>query len=60
MYFVRNCKEWNFHKIVWCEVVLQLADIGTNNDREDEFNPRLKYTIVILANWQKNCTRGVV
>ena len=27
---------------------LQLSEIGTNNVREDEFNPRLGYNIIIL------------
>ena len=28
-------------KTVYCEVGLQLADIGTDNGREDELNPGL-------------------
>ena len=35
MHFVKNGEECNLHKIVWCEGVLQLADIGTKNVRED-------------------------
>ena len=38
MNFVINGEECNLHNIVWCEIVLQLADIGTNNFKEDEFN----------------------
>ena len=34
MHFVINSEECNFHKTVWCEGDLQLADIGTNNVRE--------------------------
>ena len=30
---VRNGEEFNLHKIVWCEVGIQLADIGTKNVR---------------------------
>ena len=33
--FVRNGEECNSHKTVWNEVGLPLADIGTNNVRED-------------------------
>ena len=33
-HFVRNGKEYNLHKPVWCEVGLKLAEIGTNNIRE--------------------------
>ena len=31
MHFVRNGEKCNMHKIDWCEVGLQLADIGTKN-----------------------------
>ena len=31
MHFVINGEDYNFHKTVWCEVRLQLADFGTNN-----------------------------
>ena len=34
IHFVRNGEECNFHKTVWCEDGLQLAEIGTNNVRE--------------------------
>ena len=36
MYFVRNGKYKNLHKTVWCEGSIQLADIETNNVREEE------------------------
>ena len=35
MHFVRNGEELNFNKIVWCKEGLQLANIGTNNVKED-------------------------
>ena len=38
------------HRIDWCEVGLQLADIGTNNVSEPELTPRIKYTMVRLEN----------
>ena len=31
---LRNGKECNFYKKLWCEVGMQLADIGTKNFRE--------------------------
>ena len=34
MNFVRNDEEYNFHKKVWYEGGLKLADIGPNNARE--------------------------
>ena len=36
------------HKIDWCEVVLQLADIGTKNVSEPDLTPRMKYIMVRL------------
>ena len=57
--FVRNGEEWNFHKTVWCEGGLQLADIGTNNVRENKLNARLVYYMVRLDNWQRTFQRGV-
>ena len=33
---------------MWCEVGLQLSDIGTNNVREDKLNTRLGYAMVRL------------
>ena len=41
MYSVRNYKECNLHKIVWCDEGPKLADIGTKNVRDDELNPGL-------------------
>ena len=38
------------HKIDWCEVDLQLADIGTNNVSEPDITPRMRYIMVRLEN----------
>ena len=59
MNLVRNGKQYNFHKTVWCEVGMKLADIGTENIREDQLNTRLGYNMLILENWQNTCKRGV-
>ena len=48
IHFVRNGKEWNFHKTVWYEGGLKLADIGTKGVREYEFNNILVYAMVRL------------
>ena len=40
IHFMRNGTEWNLQKTVWCEVGMQLEDIGTENFREEEFNNR--------------------
>ena len=45
---------------MWCEGGVKLPDIGTNNNGEDELNPRLGYVIVRLDNIQNSCTRGVI
>ena len=47
---VKNGEECNLHKTLWCEGGLQLSDIGTNNVRDDELNPRISYDMVILDN----------
>ena len=47
---VRNVEEFNLHKTVWCEGVLKLAYIGTNNVRYEELNPRLEYAMARLKN----------
>ena len=36
------------HKIYWCEVGLQLAEIGTKNVGEPDLTPRTKYIVVRL------------
>ena len=59
-HFVINGEDCNFHKMVWCEGGLQLADIGTKNSRWDEFNPRLGYAMVRLESWHNTCTIGVI
>ena len=49
MHFLINGKECNFHNTVWCEVFIELADIGTKNVSEGEFNTVLGYSVVILT-----------
>ena len=56
---LRNGEEWNLHKIVWCEVGLQLVVIGTKNVWEDELNPRFGYDTIMLVNFQNTCTIDV-
>ena len=38
------------HNIDWCEGVLQLADIDTNNVGENDLNTRIKYIMARLEN----------
>ena len=56
MQLVRNGEKFNLHKTVWFEGYLQLADIVTNNIREDDLNPRLVYYMLRLDNLQNTCT----
>ena len=46
--FVRNGEKWKMHKIDWCEGVLQLAYIATNNVGDPDLTPRIKYIMVRL------------
>ena len=48
MHFVRNGEKCKMHNIDWCEVRMQLADIGTNNVGEPDLTPRIKYIMVRL------------
>ena len=59
IHLVRNGKEWNLNKEVWCEEGLQLADIGNKNVRDYQLNPILGYSMVRLENGQNTCQRGV-
>ena len=46
MHFGSNGEKFKKHKIYWCEVGLQLADIGTNNVSEPDLTPIMKYIMV--------------
>ena len=50
---VRNGKKGKMNKIDWCEGGLQLADIATKNVGENDLNPRMKYIMVRLDNWDR-------
>ena len=41
------------HKIGWCEVCLQLADIATKNVGENDLNIRMKYIMVRVDKWYR-------
>ena len=51
--YVRNGKKWKIHKIDWCEGVLKLADIETNNNAENDLNQIMKYIVVKPYNWDR-------
>ena len=53
MHFVRNGEKFKMHNIDWCEEGLQLADIATNIFGENDLNPRMKYIMVWLDNWDR-------
>ena len=50
MHFVKNVDTCKMHKIDWCEVGMQLADIATNNVGDTDLTPRMKYIMVRLEN----------
>ena len=50
MHFVSNGEKFKMHKIYWCEVGLQLAEIGTKNVSEPDLTLRIKYIMVRLEN----------
>ena len=50
MHFVMNGEKFKMRKIDWCEVGLQLADIGTKNVSEAYLTPKMKYIMVRLEN----------
>ena len=60
MHLVINGEECNMHKTVWCEGVLKLTCIGTNNIREDKLYPILQYDMVRLDNLHNTGQRGVI
>ena len=50
MHFVRNGEKCKMHKIDWCEVGLQLADIDTKNVGEHGLTPSMKYIMLRMDN----------
>ena len=50
MHLVRNGEKCKMHKINWCEVGIQLEEIGTKNVSEPDLTPRIKYIMVIIEN----------
>ena len=46
------------HKIDWCERGLQLEDISTKTVGNNDLNPRMKYIMERLDNWEQLCKRG--
>ena len=53
VHFVRNGEKWKMRKVDWCEGGLKLADIATKNVGENDLNPRMKYIMVRLDNWDR-------
>ena len=51
VHFVGNGENCKMHKIHWCGGSLQLSDIATKNVGENDLNPRMKYILVRLENW---------
>ena len=51
VHFVRNGEKWKMHKIGWYEGGIQLSVIATKNVGENDLNPRMKYIMVSIENW---------
>ena len=51
VHLVSNGVKCQMHKIYWYEGGLQLVDIANQNFGENDFNPRMKYSMVILDNY---------
>ena len=46
MHFVKNGEKCKMRTKDWCEVGLQLVDIGTKNVSEPDLTPRMKFRMV--------------
>ena len=50
VHFVRNGESCKFYKIEWCEGILQLEDVATNDFGDNNFNHRMKYIMASIYN----------
>ena len=57
IHFVSNGEKCKMHKIDWCEGVLKLSDIATNNVGDNYLTPIMKYIMVSLDNWDRTLIR---
>ena len=53
IHFLRNGEKFKMHKIDLFDVGLKSEDITTNNVGEHDLTPRMKYTMVIIDNWDR-------
>ena len=53
VHFVRNGEICKINKIDWCEGVTQLAVIVTKNVGENDLNTKIKYTMVMIDDWER-------
>ena len=51
LHFVSNGENWKIHEIEWCERGLQFTYSASKNVGENDLNPRIKYIMTILDNW---------
>ena len=54
---VRNGENYNMHKIDWCEGGFQFSDMATKTFGENYLNPRIKYIMVRLENWDRTLVK---
>ena len=58
VHFVSNGESWKMHNIDWCKVGLQLEYISTKNFGETNLNPRMKYIMLRLDNWDRTLVQN--
>ena len=52
-------KIWKMHNIDWCEGGLKLAEIVTKTIGKYDLNPRIKYNMVRLDNWDRTLVQEI-
>ena len=53
VHLLMNGENYKMYKIVWYEGGLHLADTDTKNVCEHDLNPRMKYIMVRIDNWDR-------
>ena len=53
LHLIMNFENCRMQNIGWCEGGMKLADIYTRNVGENDLNPRIKYIMVRLDNWDR-------
>ena len=57
VHYVRDGDNWKMHKIHCCEGGLQLVYIANNNVGDNDLNPRTRYIVVRIDNWDRTLVK---